>query len=53
MAYISYLTLISLFILTTLIISSLSWLILRTLKEGREALKESNNDRSKISQKNN
>ena len=33
---------ISLIILTALIISSLSWLVLRTLREGREALKEIN-----------
>ena len=31
---------ISLITLTILIISSLSWLVLRTLKEGRKALKE-------------
>ena len=37
-------TLISLITLTVLIISSLSWLILRTLKEGRKALKEINKD---------
>jgi len=35
---------ISLIILTALIISSLSWLVLRTLKEGRKALKEINKD---------
>ena len=35
-------TLISLITLTFLIISSLSWLVLRTLKEGRKALKEIN-----------
>ena len=39
-------TIISLITLTILIISSLSWLVLRTLKEGRKALKETNNDRS-------
>jgi len=39
-------TLISLITLTILIISSLSWLVLRTLKEGRKALTEANNDRS-------
>ena len=33
---------ISLIILTVLIISSLSWLVLRTLREGRKALKEIN-----------
>ena len=33
---------ISLIILTALIISSLSWLVLRTLREGRKALKEIN-----------
>ena len=38
--------LISLITLTIFIISSLSWLLLRTLKEGRKALTESNNDRS-------
>jgi len=39
-------TLISLIILTILIISSFSWLVLRTLKEGRKALTEINKDRS-------
>ena len=39
-------TLFSLIILTIIIISSLSWLILRTLKEGRKALTEVNNNRS-------
>jgi len=39
-------TLVSLITLTLLIISSLSWLVLRTLKEGRKALTETNNDRS-------
>jgi len=38
-------TLISLITLTFLIISSLSWLVLRTLKEGRKALKEINKDK--------
>ncbi len=33
---------ISLIILTALILSSLSWLVLRTLREGRKALKEIN-----------
>ena len=37
-------TFISLVILTFFIISSLSILILRTLKEGRKALKEINED---------
>ena len=37
-------TFISLTILTFLITSSLSWLVLRTLKEGRKALKEVNKD---------
>jgi len=37
---------ISLIILTILIITSLSWLVLRTLKEGRKALTEINKDRS-------
>ena len=37
---------ISLISLTILIISSLSWLVLRTLKEGRKALTEMNKDRS-------
>jgi hypothetical protein len=37
-------TFISLFALTILIIFSLSWLVLKTLKEGRKALKEINND---------
>ena len=39
-------TLISLITLTILIISSLSWLVLRTLKEGRKALSEIKKDRS-------
>ena len=39
-------TQISLITLTILIISSLSWLVLRTLKEGRKALKEINKDKS-------
>ena len=37
---------ISLITLTILIISSLSWLILRTLKEGRKALTDINRDKS-------
>ena len=37
-------TFISLITLTILIIISLSWLVLRTLKEGRKGLKEINND---------
>jgi len=37
---------ISLITLTILIITSLSWLLLRTLKEGRKALTEINKDRS-------
>ena len=37
---------ISLITLTILIISSLSWLVLRTLKEGRKSLTEINKDRS-------
>jgi len=37
-------TFISLAILTFLIISSLTWLVLRNLKEGRKALKEINNN---------
>ncbi len=37
-------TFFSLITLTVLIISSLSWLVLRTLKEGRKALKEINKD---------
>ena len=37
-------TYISLITLTFLIVISLSWLILRTLKEGRKALKEINKD---------
>ena len=37
-------TFVSLIILTVLIISSISWLVLRTLKEGRKALKEINKD---------
>ena len=39
-------TLFSLITLSILIISSLSWLVLRTLKEGRKALTEINKDRS-------
>ena len=39
-------TLISLITLTVLIISSLSWLVSRTLKEGNKALTEINKDRS-------
>jgi len=37
---------ISLIALTILIISSLSWLVLRTLKEGRKALTDINKDKS-------
>ena len=37
---------ISLITLTILIISSLSWLVLRTLKEGRKALTDLNKDKS-------
>ena len=37
-------TFFSLAILTFLIISSLTWLVLSTLKEGRKALKEINNN---------
>ena len=37
---------ISLITLTILIISSLSWLVLITLKEGRKAVKEINKDLS-------
>jgi len=37
---------ISLISLTILIIASLTWLVLRTLKEGRKALKEINKDKS-------
>ena len=37
---------ISLILLTFLIISSLTWLVIKTLKEGRKALKEINKDRS-------
>ena len=39
-------TLISLITLTILITSFLYWLLLRTLKEGRKALKEKNKDSS-------
>ena len=39
-------TLLSLIALTILIISSLTWLVSRTLKEGRKALTEINKDRS-------
>ena len=38
-------TLVSLTTLTILIILSLSWLIFKTLKEGRKALKEINKDK--------
>ena len=38
-------TFFSLITLTILIISSLTWLVLRTLKEGRKALTEINKDR--------
>ena len=37
---------ISLITLTILIVSSLSWLVLRTLKEGRKALTDLNKDKS-------
>ncbi|MBO8219701.1 hypothetical protein [Prochlorococcus marinus] len=37
-------TFFSLIILSVVIISSISWLVLRTLKEGRKALKEINQD---------
>ena len=37
-------TIISLITLTFLIVSLLYWLVLRTLKEGRKALKEINKD---------
>ena len=37
-------TIVSLITLTILIISSLTWLVLRTLREGRKALKEINKD---------
>ena len=37
-------TFISLIALSLLIISSLSWLVLKTLKEGRKALKEAKKD---------
>ena len=37
---------ISLITLTVLIVFSLSWLVLRTLREGRKALKEINKDSS-------
>ncbi|WP_257469957.1 hypothetical protein [Prochlorococcus marinus] len=37
-------TFASLITLTVFIISSLSWLVLRTIKEGRKALKEINKD---------
>ncbi|MBO6960072.1 MAG: hypothetical protein JJ847_04125 [Prochlorococcus marinus CUG1438] len=39
-------TFISLITLTIFIISSLSWLVLRTIKEGRKALTEIKNDKS-------
>ena len=37
-------TIISLITLTILIISSITWLVLQTLREGRKALKEINKD---------
>ena len=37
-------TIFSLITLTILIFSSLTWLVLRTLREGRNALKEINKD---------
>ena len=37
-------TLISLITLAILFLSSLSWLVIKTLKEGREALEEMNNN---------
>ena len=37
-------TLISLIILAILFLSSLTWLVTKTIKEGREALKEINNN---------
>jgi len=37
---------ISLITLTILMVSSLSWLVLRTLKEGRKALTDINKDKS-------
>ena len=37
-------TLISLIILAILFLSSLYWLVIKTLKEGREALEEMNNN---------
>ncbi len=43
-------TLISLITLSMLIISSMTWLVLRTLKEGRKALTEINKDKSWIIQ---
>ena len=39
-------TTLSLITLTILIISSSSWLVLRTLKEGRKALTETNKDKT-------
>ena len=42
---------ISLITLTFVIISSLSWFVIKTLKEGRKALTEINKNRSWISQK--
>ena len=38
-------TFISLVLLTILIICFMSWLVIRTLKEGRKALKELNNNK--------
>ena len=37
-------TLFSLITLTLIIISTLSWLVLRTLKEGKKAIEEINQD---------
>tara|TARA_B100000886_G_C20188540_1_gene393272 strand:+ start:220 stop:378 length:159 start_codon:yes stop_codon:yes gene_type:complete len=45
-------TLISLIILTILIIFSLSWLVLKTLREGRKALTEKANINRKYQKKN-
>tara|TARA_B100001989_G_C24322121_1_gene355713 strand:+ start:457 stop:624 length:168 start_codon:yes stop_codon:yes gene_type:complete len=44
-------TLISLITLSILIITLLSWLVLRTLREGGKALEEINRDRSKYHKK--
>ena len=45
MVYNIGITHISLILLTLFIFSSLTWLVFKTLKEGRKALEEINNDK--------